>query len=155
MLSPCWTKKVGIQFTKPKIRVLMVMSTTAPTTMRGSSAGLASEDSVKAGTGFGIAGGGNGLSPATSFSIARINASASSVLPLVSSQRGDSGSFLRRYQTTRAPMPAITNIGRQPKFGMMSVPSSEVAGKPETTTKAMKAIHLPRRSGGTNSVMVE
>ena len=70
-------------------------------------------------TGAGTTTGGSGLPPAASFSIACISASASSVRPCDSSQRGDSGRFLRRYQTISEPMPAMTNIGRQPKFGMM------------------------------------
>ena len=49
----------------------------------------------------------------------------------------------------------MTNIGRQPNSGMTSVLMIEVAGKPATTMKAMKAIQRPREAGGTNSVMVE
>ena len=56
---------------------------------------------------------------ATSFSIACIKASASAVRPFNSSQRGDSGSALRRYQTISEPTPAMTNIGRQPQVGMI------------------------------------
>ena len=50
------------------------------------------------------------------------SASASAMRPLNSSQRGNSGMDLRIYQTTSAPMPAITNIGRQPNGGMISDP---------------------------------
>jgi hypothetical protein len=95
------------------------------------------------------------LPPEASRSIACISASASAVRPLASSQRGLSGRFLRKYQTISAPTPAMTNIGRQPKLGMTSVLMIEVAGKPATTRKAMKAIQRPRDAGGTNSVMVE
>ncbi len=49
----------------------------------------------------------------------------------------------------------MTNIGRQPKFGMMRLPSSVVTGRPETTRNAMKASQRPREDGGTNSVNVE
>ena len=42
-----------------------------------------------------------------------------------------------------------------PKLGMISVLMIDVAGKPATTTKAIKAIQRPREAGGTNSVMVE
>jgi len=42
------------------------------------------------------------------------------VRPWDSSQRGDSGKLSRRYQTMSAPMPAITNIGRQPRVGMIT-----------------------------------
>ena len=56
---------------------------------------------------------------ATSVSIAVISVSASAVRPFDSSQRGDSGKFLRRYHTISEPMPAMTNIGRQPKVGMI------------------------------------
>ena len=65
------------------------------------------------------AGAGNAPSAAASFSICCSSASASALRPCASSQRGDSGRFLRRYHTISEPMPAITNIGRQPKFGMM------------------------------------
>jgi hypothetical protein len=61
---------------------------------------------------------------------------------------------LRRYQTISAPTPAITNIGRQPNVGMIKVPSRAVAGRPDTTTNAMKASHQPRDCGGMNSVSV-
>src|SRR5476651_289824 len=157
MLIPCWPKKVGSQFTKPKISVLMVISTTQPTTRRGSRAALNSEPKVQAATGATSTGGGRGLpvDPSTSLSISFISASASASRPLVSSQRGLSGSFLRRYQTIRAPTPAMANIGRQPKLGITKVLMIEVAGKPATTMKAMKAIQRPRDLGGTNSVMVE
>ena len=155
MLMPCCPKKVGSQLTKPKISVLTVISTTLPTTSRGSRAGLNNEAKVQTGVGTAGAGGGKGLPPDASRSIACISASASAVLPALSSQRGLSGSFLRRYQTIRAPTPAMTNIGRQPNSGMTSVLMIEVAGKPATTRKAMKAIQRPREAGGTNSVMVE
>jgi hypothetical protein len=52
-------------------------------------------------------------------------------------------------------MPARTNIGRQPKFGITISASSAVAGSPATTTNDMKASHQPRERGGTNSVRVE
>src|SRR5580700_4628149 len=155
MPIPCCPKKVGSQLTKPKISVLAVISTTQPTTSRGSKAGLNSEASVQLGVGTVTAGAGKGLPSETSRSITCISASASAVLPLLSSQRGLSGNFLRRYQTIRAPTPAIANIGRQPKLGMTSVLMIDVAGKPATTMKAMKAIQRPREAGGTNSVMVE
>ncbi len=70
--------------------------------------------SGRTGTGVGSAGGGNGPLAAASRSISVSSASASSWWPWVSSQRGDSGRFLRRYHTISAPTPAITNIGRQP-----------------------------------------
>ena len=66
-----------------------------------------------------IAGGGSAAPPDDSFSIAVIKASASAARPCDSSQRGDSGKFLRRYQTTSEPTPAMMNIGRQPKLGMI------------------------------------
>src|ERR1700675_422800 len=154
MPIPCCPKKVGSQLTKPKISVLTVISTTQPTTSRGSKAGLNSEAKVQSGVGTAAAGGGGkGPPPETSRSIACISASASAGLPLLSSQRGLSGNFLRRYQTIRAPTPAIANIGRQPKSGMISVLMIDVAGKPATTMKAMKAIQRPREAGGTNSVL--
>ena len=60
-----------------------------------------------------------------------------------------------RQIAASAPAPAMTNIGRQPKVGMIAVPRTAVAGNPATTTKAMKASHLPRVRGGANSVIVE
>src|ERR1700716_3445141 len=155
MPIPCCPKKVGSQLTKPKISVLTVISTTQPTISRGSKAGLNSEAKVHSGVGTAATGGGKGLPPETSRSIACISASAAAVLPLLSSQRGLSGNFLRRYQTIRAPTPAIANIGRQPNSGMTSVLMIEVAGKTATTMKSMNAIKRQREAGGTNSVMME
>src|SRR5438477_4235884 len=155
MEMPCWPKNVGSQLTKPKISVLMVISTTQPTTRRGSRAGVKSDARLHCAT-WGVgAGAGNGRPPDASRSINSISASASAVLPLVSSQRGLSGRFLRGYQTISAPTPAMANIGRQPKLGMINVLMIEVAGKPATTMKAMKAIQRQREAGGTNSIMVD
>src|SRR5882762_8610736 len=56
MLIPCCPKKVGSQLTKPKISVLTVISTTQPTTSRGSKAGLNSEANVQSGVGTAGAG---------------------------------------------------------------------------------------------------
>ena len=68
-------------------------------------------------------GGGSGeCCRATSCSIVDNKASASSARPTDSSQRGDSGSFLRKYQTTSAPSPPSTNMARQPNLGMISTP---------------------------------
>ncbi len=105
----------------------------------------------------GAAGAGVGSVPpaAASRSIDCINASASAVLPCASSQRGDSGSALRKYQTMSAPIPATTNIGRQPNIGITKVPINAVAGNPDTTNSAMLASRRPRSRGGTNSVRVE
>src|SRR5437763_1715972 len=126
----------------------MVIRTTEPTTRRGSNAGVKSDARLHCAAGGVAAGGGKGLPPEASRSINSISASASAVRPFVSSQRGLSGRFLRRYQTISAPTPAMANIGRQPKLGMTSVLMIEVAGKPATTMKAMKAIQRPREAGG-------
>src|SRR5215468_7827002 len=155
MPMPCWPKNVGSQLTNPKIKVLTVINTTEPTTRRGSRAAPNSEAKVKAGAGSAGAGGGKGRPPEASRSISCISASASAARWWVSSQRGLSGRLLRRYQTISAPTPAMTNIGRQPKLGITNVLMIDVAGKPATTTKAIKAIQRPREAGGTNSVMVE
>lgn len=150
---------------------------TQPTTMRGSMVGPASDARLHAGAGAAGAGAGRGPALAASRSIALISASASALRPLDSSQRGDSGSALRRYQTTKAPTPAMTNISRQPRpgsriarypelslaaaapqaltLGMIRVPSRTVTGRPETTMNAIKASQRPRTRGGTNSVRVE
>src|SRR6266508_144979 len=155
MLIPCCTKNVGSHCTKPKISVLIMINATEPTTMLGKRLGASRDERLNDGIGVAGAGGGSGPAVAASFSIAAMSASASAARPLDSSQRGDSGSALRRYQTMSAPTPAMTNIGRQPKFGMIAKPSSAVAGRPDTTTKAMNASHQPRDLGGTNSVKVE
>ena len=99
--------------------------------------------------GKGAAGGGSGPVAATSRSIVSISASASAVRPFASRQRGDSGSALRRYQTISAPMLAIKKSGRQPKLGIRAHARIAVTGRPEMTTKTIKAIHLPRRCGET------
>ena len=80
---------------------------------------------------------------------------ASSSRPTDSSQRGDSGSAFRKYHTTSAPIPPITNITRQPNLGMITVPMSPLIGKLETTMADSAPSHLPRARGGTNSVKVE
>ena len=101
---------------------------------------------------------GAGSEPAvavTSFSIVCISASASAVRPCASSQRGDSGKFLRKYQTISEPIPAMMNIGRHPQVGMIRYPRIAVTGNPQTVKNAMKASHRPRVFGGTNSVSVE
>src|SRR5664280_1238025 len=108
MVRPWRRKNCGRKLTKPKISVLMVISTQLPTIMR-----------CRIGGG-GLAAGGNAPAPAvTSFSIDVIKASASALRPFDSSQRGDSGKFLRRYQTISEPTPAMMNIGRQPQAGMI------------------------------------
>ena len=70
-------------------------------------------------TGAACAGAGSAPAVAASCSIAVISASASASRPFDSSQRGDSGSALRRYQTMSEPTPAMMNIGRQPQAGMI------------------------------------
>jgi hypothetical protein len=155
MVRPWRRKNCGRKITKPKINVLMVTSAQLPTRRRCSSGGASRASAL---TGFAArvgAGVGSGPAVAASFSIAFIRASASSVRPFDSSQRGDSGKALRRYQTMSEPMPAITNIGRQPQVGMIKKARSEVAGKPATTSNAIKESHRPRDLGGTISVSVE
>ena len=154
-MSPCCTKKVGSQVTKPKIRVLIEISTTQPTIMRCRIGGLIREPRRKSVAGAAGAGAGSVPPAAASRSMNCISASASAVLPCASSQRGDSGSVLRKYQTMSAPIPAMTNIGRQPNVGITNVPINAVAGSPETTSSAMVASRRPRSRGGTNSVRVE
>src|ERR1700730_1810538 len=100
MLRPLWTKKVGSQVTNPKISVFTVMRVMQPTIMRGNKAGLRRDLSFLDGTIEGV-GDGGGSGPCcceTSRSIDCRRASASSWRPTDSSQRGDSGRALRRYQ---------------------------------------------------------
>src|SRR5438874_6098843 len=79
-----------------------------PTTKRGNSTGFSKAAMVLVGgPGLDKAGGGRApRSRATSSSMDFIMASASSVRPMDSSQRGDSGRALRRYHTTSPPSPA-------------------------------------------------
>src|ERR1700755_1539852 len=134
----------------------MVIRQTEPTIMRDSSGGANSVPiSLDTGTVDGAEGGGSGLPWEASRSIACISASASSVRPTASSQRGDSGSDLRRYQTISAPMPPSTNIERQPNCGTSSDATSSATGRPVTTQTVVKPSHLPRVRAGTNSVIVE
>src|SRR5215469_6719754 len=121
-----------------------------PTIIRGSSAGLSNAAAVLAG-GPGLAGIGGGsspASPATSTSMDFKIASDSSLRPIDSSQRGDSGNALRLYQTTSAPSPASTNMARHPKRGIISVLPKALRGKLATTKIDRVPIHLPRACGG-------
>jgi hypothetical protein len=98
----------------------MVMSTQEPTIMRWNIGGRSMSMALACGTSTAAAGAGSAPTLcATSFSIFVIKASASAVRPCASSQRGDSGRFLRRYQTMSEPMPAMTNMGRQPQVGIV------------------------------------
>ncbi|SAL88880.1 hypothetical protein AWB67_07675 [Caballeronia terrestris] len=63
--------------------------------------------------------GGSSRPSAVSASMLFRIASASSSRPFDSSQRGDSGIFLRSTQTPIAPMPTNANIARQPIAGMI------------------------------------
>ncbi len=120
MVRPCRRKNWGRKITKPKISVLIVIRHQLPTSRRCRIGGLniAAAESC----GVGSVGFGDGSVPAdeaTSFSIDFRRASASAVRPCASSHRGDSGKFLRRYHTIKAPIPAMMNIGRQPQVGMI------------------------------------
>src|SRR3954466_15130076 len=149
-------KNTGSQVTKPYNSVLMVIRQTEPTIIRDSSGCVNSvPSSLEATAVAAAAGAGNGWPCAASFSIPCISASASAVRPTASSQRGDSGSDLRRYQTTSAPTPPMTNIARQPNSGTTSEATSNDTGKPVTTQTAISPSHLPSVFAGTNSVMVE
>src|SRR5580658_1756399 len=152
MLNPSFTKNDGSQVMKPNSSVLTTIIMTAPTNSRGS---ISVENSATCGAaGAGAPTGGSGFSRATSASIAVTTFSACSVRPADSSQRGDSGRFLRRYQTTSAPTPAMANIQCQPMVGMTKVPTSEAIGSAVTTKTTIPPSHLPRTAGGTNSVSV-
>src|SRR5580704_4067426 len=149
-------KNTGSQVTNPYSSVLMVIRHTEPTIMRDNNGAENSDaSSPETVTVDPAAGAGSGFPCAASRSIDCISASASSVRPTASSQRGDSGSALRRYQTISAPMPPSTNIARQPKFGTTNEATSNEIGRPVTTQTVVKPSHLPRLLAGTNSVMVE
>ena len=60
----------------------------------------------------------------------------------------------RSQSTTKAPMPAMTNIQRQPKLGMISQPARVEANRPKLVTKLSRAAHRPRFAGGVNSIIV-
>src|ERR1700681_3157525 len=134
----------------------MVIRQTEPTIIRDSSGAVNSvESSPDAATVAAAAGAGSGRPWAASFSIDCISASASAVRPTASSQRGDSGRLLRRYQTISAPIPPMTNIARQPNSGTTREATSSDTGNPVTTHTAIMPSHMPRVRAGTNSVMVE
>src|SRR5258708_5064237 len=133
----------------------MVIRQIEPTIIRDSSGGANSVPmSLDTVTVEAAAGAGNGWPWAASRSIDCIKASASSVRPTASSQRGDSGSDLRRYQTISAPMPPSTNIDRQPNCGTSSDATSSETGRPVTTQTVVEPDHLPRDFAGRNAVMV-
>ena len=116
MLMPCWTKKVGSQSTKPKISVLIDDQHHAADDQPRQQLGAEQRGKLKARHRHRRPTR-RRQRPAARASVS-ISASAPRPRPrgrCASSQRGDSGSALRRYQTISAPTPAITNIGRQPK----------------------------------------
>src|SRR6478736_2250656 len=131
MLRPCLMKNTGSQVTNPYNNVLMVIRQIEPTIMRDSSGAVNSVASSPDAVTVAVAeGAGSGRPCAASRSIDCISASASSVRPTASSQRGDSGRALRRYQTMSAPMPPMTNIARQPNSGTTRDATSNEIGKP-------------------------
>src|SRR6202034_3966101 len=138
MVRPWCRKNCGRKITKPKISVLIVISTQEPTIIRCNSGGLIMSIAAAGLTAGGITTGGSGLLPLASVSIACISASASSSRPSDSNQRGDSGKFLRRYQTMSEPTPAMTNIGRQPKFGITRKTRDGGGGRTHPTTTKKK-----------------
>src|ERR1700733_7120606 len=149
-------KNTGSQVTNPYSRVLMVIRQIEPTIMRDSKGAVNRvARSLDTGTVEASAGAGSGWPCDASRSIDCISASASSLRPTASSQRGDSGKDLRRYQTTSAPMPPSTNIARQPNSGTTMEATSSATGNPVTTYTAIRPRNLPRDFAGTNSVMVE
>src|SRR5262245_6271333 len=72
IVRPCCRKNCGSQVTKPKIRVLMVMSAQLPTIIRGRRTGDNRDARLKPVAVAGAAGAGNG--PAASASMDRIKA---------------------------------------------------------------------------------
>lgn len=134
----------------------MVIKQIEPTIIRLSSGWVNSVEILLDGATAGASAGvGSGWPCDASRSMVCIKASASSLRPTASSQRGDSGRFLRKYQTTSAPMPPSTNIARQPNCGTTKDATSSATGRPVTTHTAISPSHLPRDLAGTNSVMVE
>src|SRR6478672_11440379 len=99
-------------------------------------------------TGVGCsAAGRNGPRRATSASIAARTFSASSVWPLDSSQRGDSGSARRKYQTISVPTPVMTNIQRQPNCGMIRRPANAETNSAELVMADSAEPQRPREFG--------
>src|SRR6266699_2800189 len=98
------------------MNVLITIRVTHPTTILGRSTEFKRDARLRECIeGAADAGGRRGASPdEDSRSIACRMAFASSLRPTDSSQRGDSGSALRKYQTTSAPSPPRINIARQP-----------------------------------------
>jgi len=88
--------------------------------MRWRIGGRSMSMALACGTTTAAAGAGRVPAPcATSFSIVVNKDSASALRPCASNQRGDSGRFLRKYQTMSEPIPAMTNMGRQPQVGII------------------------------------
>src|SRR5260370_845534 len=114
----------------------------------------AASDGLAIGSATTGAGAGSARPPDASRSISVSTASASAARPFDSSQRGDSGIALRRYHTIRAAMPTITNIQRQPQFGITKRPVTAAMNKAEFVIVASPAHQRPRRRGGTNSLII-
>src|SRR6202035_5311024 len=76
MVSPWRRKNCGRKITKPKINVLIVISTQEPTIRRCSSGGLSMSDAATCATGAGTTTLGSGFPAEDSVSIARLRASA-------------------------------------------------------------------------------
>jgi hypothetical protein len=111
-VMPCLTMKVGSQATKPYTEMFTAMAVSAAAIVRPTMPRWNSLERGAAMTGrWRTTAGGGSVRPApTSFSNACKVASASSVRPTASSQRGDSGIFLRMIQMTSAPAPAMANM---------------------------------------------
>ena len=132
------------------------ISTTLPVIVRITTRGV---NSVKIDTSrFSTTGatGASGRLPlgATCRSISRSCASASASRPFDSSQRGDLGMLRRRNQTISAPTPTMTNIQRQPKFGITKRPIRAERNSAELVMTASPVPQRPRLPGGTNSLIV-
>jgi len=80
--------------------------------------------------------------------------SASMWRPWDASQRGDSGMFLRRNQTISAPTPAMANIQRQPKRGMISQPRNAARNNEVLMIRLRMVPKRPRHAAGMNSLSV-
>ena len=155
MVRPWRRKNCGRKITKPKISVLMVISTQLPTSMRCSSGGASSRALTSCGDRrghrrrrqragrcgllldclhqrFGLVGAALGLQPARRF--------RQVLAQIPDDQRADAGD-----DEHRPPAP-----GRDDEIA-----EQRRAGKPATTRNAMNDEPAAARLGGTNSVSVE
>src|ERR1700744_4511623 len=111
--NPCLTRNVGTQETNAYMTENDMQITVMPTSVRLSCPRANSSCKLPRSSTSGATIDGS-RTRTLSLSIADVTASASASRPTDDSHRGDSGRALRKYHTTSAPAPGITNIQRHP-----------------------------------------